>query len=308
MVPGDPESLQLDEVADPEPGPDELLVEMVVAGICGTDHEILEGDIGYPASGRDRLVLGHEALGRVSSRPAGKRLRPGRSGGADRAPPRPGPVPQLRRRRMGHVPQRPFHRGRDQGSGRLHRREAVALPSSFAVKVSSRPRALRRAGGAGQRGGQGMGAHHPSREPRAVGTGASAGDRGGPDRPLGHSLCYPAGRRGSCSRPGQRRAQTGSGPRSGGRSTTARAWPGSREQEYDVVVECTGDADLMVAVVRCDQTQRDRLSRRGHRRGASVIVTSDIARAIVLRESNRLRDRQRQPQALRRGSSGAGPS
>ncbi|MGH8949460.1 MAG: theronine dehydrogenase, partial [Acidimicrobiia bacterium] len=58
VVPGDPESLRLDEVADPEPSPGELLVEMVVAGICGTDHEILEGDIGYPAPGRDRLVLG----------------------------------------------------------------------------------------------------------------------------------------------------------------------------------------------------------------------------------------------------------
>ena len=94
--------------------------------------------------------------------------------------------------------------------------EKLSLPVEFAVKVSSRPRALRRAGGAGQRGGQGLGAHHPSREPRAVGTGASVGDGGRPDRPLSHSLCYPAGRRGSCSRPGQRWAQTGSGPRSGG--------------------------------------------------------------------------------------------
>ena len=76
MVPGDPESLQLDEVADPEPGPLELLVEMVVAGICGTDHEILEGDLGYPAPGRDRLVLGHEALGRVLTAPPGSDFAP----------------------------------------------------------------------------------------------------------------------------------------------------------------------------------------------------------------------------------------
>ena len=37
---------------------------MLMAGICGTDREILEGDLGYPPSGRDRLILGHEALGR----------------------------------------------------------------------------------------------------------------------------------------------------------------------------------------------------------------------------------------------------
>ena len=77
VVPGDPESLQLDEVADPEPGEGEVLLEMIVAGICGTDHEILEGDIGYPPSGRDRLVLGHEALGRVLAAPQGSDFAPG---------------------------------------------------------------------------------------------------------------------------------------------------------------------------------------------------------------------------------------
>ena len=43
--------------------PDDLMVSVLMA-ICGTDREILEGDLGYPPSGRDRLILGHEALGR----------------------------------------------------------------------------------------------------------------------------------------------------------------------------------------------------------------------------------------------------
>ena len=34
-------------------------------GICGTDVEIASGDYGWAPPGRDRLVLGHESLGRV---------------------------------------------------------------------------------------------------------------------------------------------------------------------------------------------------------------------------------------------------
>lgn len=48
------------------PGPrDGVLVGMIAVGVCGTDHEILAGDFGSPPPGRDRMVLGHENLGRV---------------------------------------------------------------------------------------------------------------------------------------------------------------------------------------------------------------------------------------------------
>ena len=42
-----------------------MLVEALAVGICGTDVEIAEGGYGWPPPGRDRLILGHESLGRV---------------------------------------------------------------------------------------------------------------------------------------------------------------------------------------------------------------------------------------------------
>ena len=47
------------------PADGELLVEMLELGVCGTDVEIVAGMYGTPPPGRDRLVLGHESLGRV---------------------------------------------------------------------------------------------------------------------------------------------------------------------------------------------------------------------------------------------------
>ncbi len=57
------------DVPDPEPRPGELLVEGVSLGVCGTDREIAEGQYGWAPDGRDRLVLGHESLGRVRHAP-----------------------------------------------------------------------------------------------------------------------------------------------------------------------------------------------------------------------------------------------
>jgi 2-desacetyl-2-hydroxyethyl bacteriochlorophyllide A dehydrogenase len=50
------------ELAEPEPGDDELVLEVEACGICGTDLHILDG-----SSYRPRLpfVLGHEPVGRV---------------------------------------------------------------------------------------------------------------------------------------------------------------------------------------------------------------------------------------------------
>jgi threonine dehydrogenase-like Zn-dependent dehydrogenase len=59
------------EVPEPEPGDAELLVRGLAVGVCGTDREIVSGQYGWAPPGRDRLVLGHESLGRVSRAPAG---------------------------------------------------------------------------------------------------------------------------------------------------------------------------------------------------------------------------------------------
>jgi threonine dehydrogenase-like Zn-dependent dehydrogenase len=71
VAPGVPGSERLEERDDPEPGGDELLVEMIELGVCGTDREIVAGRYGRPPPGSDRLVLGHESLGRVREAPPG---------------------------------------------------------------------------------------------------------------------------------------------------------------------------------------------------------------------------------------------
>ena len=69
VVPGDRASAELSEVPEPEPGAGDLLVQPLLLGVCGTDREIVDGIHGEAPAGRDRLVLGHELLGRVHSAP-----------------------------------------------------------------------------------------------------------------------------------------------------------------------------------------------------------------------------------------------
>jgi threonine dehydrogenase-like Zn-dependent dehydrogenase len=72
VVPGDAGQVRVEELPDPVPGPGELLVEGRLLGICGTDHDIVEGqDYGWPPPGRERLVIGHESLGTVLEAPTG---------------------------------------------------------------------------------------------------------------------------------------------------------------------------------------------------------------------------------------------
>src|SRR5829696_7766186 len=65
VIPGEAGSAELTELPDPEPNEGELLVQPLYLGVCGTDREILDGLHGEPPPGRERLVLGHELLGRV---------------------------------------------------------------------------------------------------------------------------------------------------------------------------------------------------------------------------------------------------
>ena len=57
-----PLSLELQEIAAPEPGPNEALIRVEAVGICGSDMHAYHGhDSRRPAP----LVLGHEAAGRI---------------------------------------------------------------------------------------------------------------------------------------------------------------------------------------------------------------------------------------------------
>jgi threonine dehydrogenase-like Zn-dependent dehydrogenase len=59
-------------VPEPDPELGSVLVEALGVGVCGTDVEITSGIYGWAPPGSERLILGHESLGRV--------LDPGRSG------------------------------------------------------------------------------------------------------------------------------------------------------------------------------------------------------------------------------------
>src|SRR5690606_19560083 len=77
LVPGQPETLAVTDVDEPEPGAGELLVDGLAVGVCGTDREIAAGEYGWAPSGRERLVLGHESLGRVRAAPEDSGFEPG---------------------------------------------------------------------------------------------------------------------------------------------------------------------------------------------------------------------------------------
>lgn len=77
VQPGKSNSLAVTELDDPSPGPAELLVKGLAVGVCGTDKEIARGEYGWAPPGRDRLVLGHESLGRVEQAPAGSAFAQG---------------------------------------------------------------------------------------------------------------------------------------------------------------------------------------------------------------------------------------
>lgn len=71
VIPHQAGSAELSDVDEPPEGDGPILVETLVVGICGTDIEILSGAYGWSPPGRERLVLGHESLGRVLEAPAG---------------------------------------------------------------------------------------------------------------------------------------------------------------------------------------------------------------------------------------------
>ena len=70
VQPGVAGSARYEEVPEPDERSGSILVEAVAVGICGTDVEIASGAYGWAPPGRERLVLGHESLGRVVDRAA----------------------------------------------------------------------------------------------------------------------------------------------------------------------------------------------------------------------------------------------
>src|SRR4051794_14587665 len=75
--PGVADSARLEEIPEAPDAPDTLLVDALAIGVCGTDIEILSGAYGQAPPGRERLVIGHENVGRVRTAPAGSGFSPG---------------------------------------------------------------------------------------------------------------------------------------------------------------------------------------------------------------------------------------
>ncbi|HET8594675.1 MAG TPA: glucose 1-dehydrogenase [Intrasporangium sp.] len=76
-IPLTADSLEVRDVPDPEVSATELLVEGIAIGVCGTDKEIAAGDYGWAPPGEERLVLGHESLGKVRTAPSGSGFEEG---------------------------------------------------------------------------------------------------------------------------------------------------------------------------------------------------------------------------------------
>jgi 2-desacetyl-2-hydroxyethyl bacteriochlorophyllide A dehydrogenase len=91
LTPGVAGSADVHDVGEPALADGEVLVAVDAVGVCGTDREIVAGEYGQPPEGEERLVLGHESLGRVLEAPPESGFREGdRVVGVVR---RPDPVP-----------------------------------------------------------------------------------------------------------------------------------------------------------------------------------------------------------------------
>jgi threonine dehydrogenase-like Zn-dependent dehydrogenase len=77
VVPLQANSARVEEIDEPNETDGDVLVETIAVGVCGTDVEIVSGQYGWSPPGQERLVLGHESIGRVISAPSGSGLTAG---------------------------------------------------------------------------------------------------------------------------------------------------------------------------------------------------------------------------------------
>jgi glucose 1-dehydrogenase len=66
-TPGRANTTHVSAVPDVAAGPGQVLLSPLRIGVCGTDREISDGLFGVAPDGEDRLILGHELLARVAA-------------------------------------------------------------------------------------------------------------------------------------------------------------------------------------------------------------------------------------------------
>ena len=77
VAPGQANSARVEEVAEPPASDGAVLVRALMLGVCGTDREIVAGQLGWAPPGGTRLVIGHESLGRVEEAPCNSGFKAG---------------------------------------------------------------------------------------------------------------------------------------------------------------------------------------------------------------------------------------
>ncbi len=77
VAPGIAGSARVEDIPEPPRSDCAVLVRTLALGVCGTDREIVSGHYGWAPPGEQRLVIGHESLGKVLEAPAGCGVRVG---------------------------------------------------------------------------------------------------------------------------------------------------------------------------------------------------------------------------------------
>ncbi len=77
VAPGVAGSARVEDVPAPPASDGAVLVRTLALGVCGTDRDIVSGHYGSAPPGSQRLVLGHESLGKVEDAPAGCGVKAG---------------------------------------------------------------------------------------------------------------------------------------------------------------------------------------------------------------------------------------
>lgn len=77
VTPGTRGTLQLETLRVPSPDRGAVLIRALLLGVCGTDREILDAKYGSAPAGHQRLIIGHESLGRVTHAPSESGLAKG---------------------------------------------------------------------------------------------------------------------------------------------------------------------------------------------------------------------------------------
>ena len=305
LRPGTPGSAALEDVPEPAPEEGAVLVDGVALGICGTDAEIVRGDYGEAPPGAERLILGHESLGRVRRGARGSGLAPGDLVVGIVRRPDPVPCPSCAAGewdfcRNGRYTERGIKALHGYGSERWR------IEPEFAVKLDPALGPGRRPDGADHGGGEGLGADRPRAARATLGPERVLVTGAGPIGLLAALLAHQRGydvhvldRATDGPKPELARAL----------GATYHAAPVTEvDPPPDIIVEATGASqvvlDAMAHTAANGIVCLTGISSGGH---AISLDAATLNRTHRARERPRVRLGQRQPPPLRGGAARAGP-